>query len=147
MRDVGKQLAHSRASKRLRSTVHNGVQSLQYTLDYELRNAERSRRFVAIVRLGTSAEGITLADCLAGTVRASDEHVWSGDGATVVMSETTEREALVAVGRYAAAMKGKADLWFGIAAFPRDGHEARQLLSVAEDRFEKARQKTSGGVV
>lgn len=118
--------------------VNGAEESLQLVLEHELRCAERYRRFVAVMRVASSLDDNRLASCLASSMRVSDDCVWLGNGFEVLMSETTERGALSAVRRYSAAVGGKADIWFGIAEFPGDGHNAKNLLDLARLRLEES---------
>lgn len=112
--------------------------SLQRLLEHELRCAERYRRFVAVMRVVSSLDDEPLENCLADSMRACDDCVWLGNRFDLLMSETTQEGALSAARRYTAALRGKADLSFGIAEFPGDGHDAKNLLDLAQRRLERS---------
>ena len=112
--------------------------SLQHLLEHELRCAERYRRFVSVMRAVSSLDGEPLANCLADSMRECDDCVWLGNGFELLMTETTEGGALSAAQRYATALRGKANLAFGIAEFPGDGHDAKNLLDLAQSRLERS---------
>lgn len=90
------------------------------------------------MRVVSSLDDEPLANCLADSMRACDDCVWLGNGFEVLMSETTVVGAQSAARRYSAALGGKANLWFGVAEFPGDGHDAKDLLDLAQLRLEKS---------
>jgi hypothetical protein len=132
--------AHDRLSE------HN-FQLLRWLIDYELRAAERYRRFVALL-LVTSTNGcFLLKDILMKTKRESDRLFELDNECAILMSETDQAGAMVAVNRYKALFSEEVDLRFSIVSFPVDGVNCADLLGTVYRRLNAARMLECGAIV
>jgi hypothetical protein len=123
---------------------------LEWLLDYELRSAVRYRRFVSVILVAYGdGNGRRNPRGLIGDnlLRASDEFFELNGDCAIVMGETDRIGALAAIERLKRLCNGESDLRFAVISFPLDGHIARELLSTAHRRLDKARALGSGAVV
>ena len=121
---------------------------LKRLLQYELRCAERYRRFVSLVVVGSmeSAQA-DMGQVLHGSVRSSDEMAMVDGAAAILMAETDADGARAAVDRYKRRYADALDLRFGVVTFPEDGKEGDALLDAAMRRYADAVQGEVGAVV
>lgn len=120
---------------------------LSWLVDYELRSAERYRRFVALLMVSAASGHHRLKELLLKTKRGSDRCVDLGEEYAILMSETDLMGALAAVGRYKAVFSEKFDVRFSIALFPMDGINSADLVEGAYRRLNAARMLQWGAVV
>lgn len=123
------------------------VNFLQRLLQYELRSAERYRRYVSIVMVKTGDTVEQFRQLLSDTIRDSDELEPLGDGAAILMGDTDTDGALCAIGRYKQRCGDQLDMRFAIATFPADGREADGLLQAAARRLALSAAAGAGAVV
>ena len=120
---------------------------LRRLLHYELRSAERYRRFVSLV-IVASADGVVRMRHLIGeTLRGSDEMADFDSAAAILMPETDNPGALKAVDRYRNRSNGKCDLRFGVVTYPSDSGGAEGLLATAYRRLAQAMSADNGSIV
>ncbi len=120
---------------------------LQRLLQYELRSAERYRRYVTVVMVKTGDTFDQLSQVLSDTIRDSDEIEAVEDGAAILMGDTDTDGALCAISRYKQRCGDQLDMRFSIATFPADGREANGLLQAASRRLSLSAAAGAGAVV
>jgi hypothetical protein len=121
---------------------------LKRLLQYELRCAERYRRFVSLVMVGSAdTVEVNLNQLLEGTVRSSDEMTIWDSAAAILMAETDAEGAMAAIDRFKRKYEPAVDLRFGVVTFPDDGGGADSLLSIASRRYSEASMRSAGAVV
>ncbi|HIJ73497.1 MAG TPA: hypothetical protein HPP83_05280 [Candidatus Hydrogenedentes bacterium] len=121
--------------------------SLRKFLEYELAAAERYRRFVSIVMVGSRQGAEKARQVLKGTLRSSDVMEQIGDAAVVLMGETDSEGALCAIERYKDRCGRRHDMRFSIVTFPTDEAEPDALFSTGNRRLEQAMAGDFGAVV
>jgi hypothetical protein len=116
-------------------------------LNYELHSANRYRRFVSIVAIGTT-NGIPeeLPKVMHEATRDVDVLLQGQDQWTILMPETDTRGVMAAIKRYI-SRSGQLDLRYGAASFPADALDEDELLSVAFKRLENARRQPETVIV
>lgn len=120
---------------------------LRWLIDYELRAAERYRRFVTLLLATSHGGSFFLKDILAKTKRESDKLFDLDCEVALLMSETDPSGALVAVDRYKTLFSEDVDLRFAVASFPGDGVNCTDLLAIAYRRLNAAKILECGAVV
>lgn len=130
-----------------REVVQEKIGFLSKFLGYELKSAERYRRFVSLVMVDSSESNGRLKKLLTNAMRNSDV-LADFDGASVIlMSETNTTGALSAIERYKAKSGNDSSLRFSLVTYPSDGGGAEGLLSTAYRRLQKAIDSQGGQVV
>ena len=110
---------------------------LQDVLTYELSCAERYRRFVSLVMVaGTNPDG-SVRRILADKIRNSDLLAEKNSYLVILMSETDQNGAQIAIDRYRSYGENN-ELWFSVVTFPQDSGTAETLVEVAERRLQRA---------
>ena len=118
----------------------------QDVLDYELSCAERYRRFVSLVMIrGASAESPVLR-ILSDRIRTSDLLADKDSHLVVLMSETDQSGATIAIERFR-EFCAEHPLWFSSVTFPQDTGNASDLVEAGERRLEVACQNEPGAIV
>jgi hypothetical protein len=125
----------------------NASHTLEWLLDYEVRNSSRHRRFVSLVVLAGNKERSDLVETLNGSIRESDQFFELDEGAAIVMGDTEESEALRAVDRFRSKCGDEMGLRCALSVFPQDGPSADRLLAAAFRRLKTARTLNSGALV
>lgn len=120
---------------------------LRWLIDYELRAAERYRRFVTLLLATSNGGSFFLKDILSKTKRESDKLFELDGEVALLMSETDSSGTLVAVARYKSLFSEDVDLRFGLASFPVDGINCTDLLATAYRRLNAAKILECGAVV
>ena len=120
---------------------------LQRLLQYELRSAERYRRYVSVVMVKTGDTVEQFRQMLSDTIRDSDELETLDEGAAILMGDTDTDGALCAISRYKQRCGDQLDMRFAIATFPADGREADGLLQAAMRRLDLSSTAGAGAVV
>ena len=109
----------------------------QDVLSYELCCAERYRRFVSLVMVtGSSTDG-SVRRALADKIRSSDLLAEKNSHLVILMSETDQNGAQIAIDRYRSYGSNN-DLWFSVVTFPQDSGSAESLVEMAERRLQRA---------
>lgn len=129
-----------------RLSEHN-FQLLRWLVDYELRAAERYRRFVTLILVTTNTGCFFLKDILMKTKRESDKLFELDNELAILMSETDLNGALVAVERYKSLFSEDVDLRFSVVSFPLDGVNCADLLGKVYRRLNAAKMLECGAVV
>lgn len=118
-------------------------------LGYELRSAERYRRFLSLVMVASPRTNERVNRLLGDSLRTSDV-VADFDGASVIlMSETNSAGALSAIERYKNTenIKNVHDLRFSLVTFPSDNGGAESMIAAAFRRLQKAAEGDPGAVI
>ena len=119
---------------------------LRDVLSYELSCAERYRRFVSLVMVtGTTTEG-SARRILGDRIRNSDLLAEKNSHLVILMSETDQNGAKIAIDRYK-EFGAENDLRFSLVTFPHDSGGAETLVKAGERRLERARGGSPGEVV
>ena len=115
-------------------------------LDHEIALAERYRRFVTVLMIQPSCKRKDFQERLKGHVRRGDLVFGVGDSAlAVLMSETDQNGARVALSRYVRECAAGVTIAYGIGSYPEDGTGAMQLLTAASRNLnEWARMRMNG---
>lgn len=129
-----------------RSCEHN-FHLLRWLVDYELRAAERYRRFVTLMLVASRNGGFLLKDVLAKTKRESDRLFELDNEVAILMSETDVAGALTAVERYKSLFSEEIDLRFSVVSFPLDGVNCSDLMGKVFQRLDEAKALECGAVV
>jgi len=124
----------------------NGLSDFHRLLAYELRCAERYRRFVSVVMITSGNGPVRYRQLLDGAIRDSDEFIEFDQAAAVLMAETDQAGALQAIERYKSKLNGAADLRFSLASFPKDARDARALFDTGRRRLAKAQSLERGAL-
>lgn len=127
--------------------MHKSIEGLREILDYELKCAERYRRFITLVMVTAAGNDEDVEHVLSGSVRYCDILSEIEGSAMILMSETTMLGGQSAVDRYKSDMTSEGDLRFSIATFPSDGRGADVLMAVGMRRLKKAVSRERGSVV
>lgn len=130
-----------------RAVVEDRLYLLSWLIDYELRSAERYRRFVALLLLSCPAGRHRLRGLLARTKRECDRLFELDQEYAILMSETDQAGALAALRRYQELGDEALDLRGAVVAFPEDGANCLELLKTLYRRLELARVLERGAVV
>lgn len=120
---------------------------LQRFLGYELRSAERYRRFVSVVMVTTPDEQGDVPKLLTETLRNSDVMADFNGASVILMTETNSAGALSAIERYKTRTAREEDLRFAVVTYPSDGGGPDGLLSTAYRRLQNAVSGPPGSVV
>lgn len=129
-----------------RMSDHN-FQFLRWLIEYELRAAERYRRFVALLLVTSNSGCFFLKDILMKTKRESDKLFELDNECAILMSETDQTGAMVAVSRYKSLFSEDVDLRFSIVSFPVDGVNCTDLLGTVYRRLNAAKMLGCGATV
>lgn len=121
--------------------------NLSWLLEYELRSAERYRRFVSLVLMSRTNGSTQCKKLLEGTIRGSDEVFENQENAFILMAETDLSGALTAIERYKTKCDVAVDMRFSVASYPSDARAAETLLSIGHRRLSKAKGGKCGAVV
>ena len=116
-------------------------------LGYELKSAERYRRFVSLVMVGSDPQESNVKKLLSDTLRNSDVMADFNGAAVILMTETNSAGALSAIERYKTKGTENDDLRFSLVTYPSDGGGAEGLLAAAYRRLQKAAAGPPGCVV
>lgn len=108
-------------------------------LDYELRSAERYRRFVSLVSITSDNDSVQYEKLLHDTFRTSDEIFENGGNVFILMAETDVWGALRAIERYKRKCQDVIDIRFSVALYPHDGQAVESLLRHVRRRLDKAK--------
>lgn len=125
----------------------NGMDFLKRLLDYEIRSAKRYRRFATLVMVSSPVGRAAIPRVLRGNVRHSDELIELDSDAAIIMGETDNTSAMVAVKRFKVACGENVDLRIAMASYPADGPGAAELLSTLRRRLKVAKSMDEGAVV
>lgn len=125
----------------------NGMDFLKRLLDYEIRSAKRYRRFATLVMVSSPRGQPGIPSVLSGNVRHSDELIELDTEAAIIMGETDNTSAMVAVNRFKVACGENVDLRIAMASYPADGPGAAELLSTLRRRLKVAKSLDEGAVV
>lgn len=130
------------------TTVQEELGFLNKFLGYELKSAERYRRFVSLVmvRASTVTNG-NLRQILSDTLRTSDVMADFDGAAVILMSETNSAGALAAIERYKAKGGSYDDLRFSVVTYPSDGGGPDGMISTAFRRLQKASAANPGTII
>ena len=109
--------------------------SLEWLLDYELKQSVRHRRFVSIVMLSANGNSKNLNRILKDIGRNTDPVFLLTDSIAVLMGETDTVGALKAVERYREMIEGAMDVQYSVASFPNDGRSPDDLIHTAQHRL------------
>lgn len=115
-----------------------GIEELEMFLDYELRAANRYRRFATLVLVGALVGGIDLREEMKDSIRSSDEFFELSSTAAILMGETDTAGALAAVERFRTSCKKGPEMRFSVASFPADARGMAELLWTAHRRLDTA---------
>lgn len=126
------------------SVMHPDV---DWLLDYEIRLSSRYRRFVSLVMVSGDAVVNDLDQVLSEAIRSSDIFFPVSGGLSVVMGETGNSDAQLAIQRYSHVINESMDVNYSVASYPSDGKTPQDLKLVAEDRMRRAKALGSGAVV
>jgi hypothetical protein len=121
-------------------------QFLEWLLDYELRSSARHRRFVSLVMATPADCQVDLTELLSDACRETDEVFACRTASAVVMGETDEGQAELAIKRLQQMCRG-IDLRFALASYPKDGRMPSDLLWIAHRRLNEAKRGSAGAVV
>ena len=121
--------------------------TLAGSLDTGVRSAKRSGSPLTLVMAASAGAPAGWKDALAGMVRKSDEFFDVNGTAAVLMRETGDAKARVAVDRYASAGNGELDLCFSMASYPKDGEVAPEIIKTASRRLEEAMGRAGSTLV
>ena len=116
-------------------------------LEYELRSAERYRRFVSLVMVSANQDLPRVKELLSDYIRKSDVISDFDHSLVVMMGETDKNDALNAVNRYNRLFMNQLDLRFSVATFPDDGIRPDALVKRAYTRLKSARSAEKGAIV
>lgn len=117
-------------------------------LQYELYAAERYRRFVTLVLVGSDNGLKGLRDFLGSHGRASDVMAEFENSVAVLMGETDRSGALIAVDRFKDLLSNsEVDLRFSVTTFPTDGGKADGLIQRALFRLNRAKRGDRGAII
>lgn len=120
---------------------------LRWLVDYELRAAERYRRFVTLMLVASRNGCFYLKDILVKTKRESDRLFELDNEVAILMSETDLNGALTAVERYKSLFSEDVDLRFSVVSFPLDGVNCSDLMGKVFQRLDVAKALECGAVV
>jgi hypothetical protein len=120
---------------------------LDRVLAYELVQAKRHRRYVTVAMIQTEPTVDQWA-ALGGSVRESDAYFTSEQSfGAVLMSETDQSGAMVAIDRYKAAAGASGRMWFALGCYPEDGANAESVLRETRKRLSQSAEMEPGTVV
>ena len=120
---------------------------LDHVLAYELGQAKRHRRYVTVAMIQTEPTVDQWA-LLGSAVRESDAYFASEPAlGAVLMSETDQCGAMVAIDRYKASVGASGRMWFALGCYPRDGGNAKSVLQATRKRLNQAAEMEPGTVV
>ena len=120
---------------------------LRKFLRYELKAAERYRRFVSLVMVTSPNQNGKAPRVLSDTLRNSDIMADFDGDAIILMSETNSAGALSAIERYKSKNADAADLRFSLVTYPSDGGGAEGLIAAGCRRLQKAVNSEEDGSV
>lgn len=129
--------------------VQEDIGFLTKFLGYELRSAERYRRFISLVMVASPQSNERVNRLLGDNLRTSDV-VADFDGASIIlMSETNSAGALSAIERYKNTenIKNVHDLRFSLVTFPADNGGPESMIASAFRRLQKAAEGEPGAVI
>ena len=139
--DTGSRLSEGTVS------VGEKIGFLQKFLGYELKSAERYRRFVSLVLVNRDDQKRETRQLLTDAVRTSDVLADVDDVSVILMTETNSAGALSAIDRY----KNRGDLGqilrFAVVTYPSDGGGVESLIETGYRRLESASAGPPGTVV
>lgn len=124
-----------------------GATDLPFLCKYELLAAERYRRFVSLVVIGSGSGPINLERYLGDMIRDSDSYVELDDAVAILMSETDHAGALSAIDRCREMFGDDVDLRYAVVSYPRDVGGPKEMLATAYKRFAAARAGETGAVI
>ena len=116
-------------------------------LRYELKSAERYRRFVSLIIVTSTGRTGKVKKLLAEQLRNSDVMAELDGASVILMSETNTAGALAAIERYKARNSDNHDMRFALVTYPSDGGGADGLLAAGFRRLQKASASQAGSVV
>jgi hypothetical protein len=128
-------------------TVAEKIGFLQKFLGYELKSAERYRRFVSLVMVAIPDDASSVRGALLETLRNSDLIADFEDAAVILMTETNGAGAISAIERYKTKVDKEEDLRFAVVTYPSDGGGPEGLLSTGYRRLQNAAAGPPGSVV
>ena len=105
--------------------------TLEWLLDYELKQSIRHRRFVSLVMLSANGNKKHLNRILKDIARETDPVFQLSDVIAVLMGETDTTGALRAVERYREMSQRAMDIKYSVASFPHDGRSPDDLIYMA----------------
>ena len=144
---ISKKKSDSSRRNRMKPTPQENILFLERLLAYELRAASRFRRFASLVMVTSAKQNVNLENLLSDCIRSSDEFVEFGEVSAILMGETDNMGAIVAVNRYKTTYGADLDLRYSVVSYPIDGKDANELLWTARSRLDQARNLHSGVVV
>ncbi len=115
--------------------MRNAMEDFECVAKYELRCAQRYRRYVSVLVGSYKDNGRHFCEFFRDILRESDEVVESGSEVTLLMAETDQEGARAVMRRLKERYEGFVDVHFGAASYPVDGHNLMTLLSVARRRL------------
>ncbi len=125
-----------------------GRENLEWLLDYELRCAERYRRYVSVVMMAAEGQsGAQLLQLLNDQVRKSDEVFDLEYGTAILMGETDLPDSLRAIQRFRGYCEGNVELKCAIASYPEDRGSARDMVAALYRRIQTAAKGENGTIV
>ena len=142
-------LSSNAGSRLSKGTVAVGekIGFLQKFLGYELKSAERYRRFVSLVLVDTDEPERDTRRLLSDAVRTSDILADMERFSVILMTETNSAGALSAIDRY----KNRGDLGsvlrFAVVTYPSDGGGVENLIETGYRRLKSASSGPPGTVV
>jgi len=132
-------------TKNMEPTVSQAAFDFERLLDYEIRCANRYRRFVSIAMVASpNGHAIPRQNFGPNMIRDCDEFFEFKDVSVILMGETDSAGAQAALER---CMIQESDLCFAVASFPFDGRTAAELLASARRRLDKAKKTQARGAV
>ena len=130
-------------NERLEGNLH-----LELLLDYELRCAKRYRRYVSLIMIAPMENGVPLNEAIGGcSIRECDEYFELDEGSVILLGETDNSGAIVALERFQNSANSSHDLRSSVVSFPFDGYTVYELLSIARRRLQKAKNMQIRGAV
>ena len=125
-----------------------GRDGLEWLLDYELRCAERYRRYVSVVMMASPEQtGGNLCQFLGDEFRKSDEVFELEHGAAIVMGETDLSDSIRAIRRFKAHCEGNVNLNCAVVSYPEDRGSARDIMTTLFHRLERANRDEAGSII
>ena len=120
---------------------------LREILGYEMESAERYRRFISLVMVGSVSGGRKIETLLASKMRNCDVMANLDGSVLILMSETNRQGAETAIERYKQQDFDDYDLRFSLVTFPEDGRGVDNFFSSATRRLQKAFGGKPGSVM
>lgn len=120
---------------------------LENVLNYELACAERYRRFVSVVMVGSKSSEDKAVRHIAERVRSSDMMAESDASVVILMSETDKTGAKIAIDRFKIPNNDGADLSFSLVTYPYDSGGVGEMMETASRRLEMASNEGPGALV